>query len=138
MNSEFFVGHKSLVADYIFCSFKYSLSFKDRISMDLGYVHYSLDLYSKELDPLSDEELKNRIKALKKPWWYDLYEKYLKYNTKHLLICHNMLNIKYNNIIQTIKIIYKIAKCNNFENKKRRVIPPKYLEEIKKRNKNKN
>jgi len=45
-----------------------------------------------------------------------------------------MLNIRYNNILQTLKNIHKIAKCNDFENKKRMIIPPEYLEELKKRN----
>lgn len=134
MSNEFSADHKGLVADYIFCSFKYSLSFEDRVSMDLGYVHYSLDFYSKDLDILSDKELRKKMKALKKPWWYDLYEKYLEYNTKRLLICYSMLNIRYNNILQTLKNIHKIAKCNDFENKKRTIIPPEYLEELKKRN----
>lgn len=131
MNNDFNVRHKGLVTSYIIRKFKYSLSFENRVSMDLGYTNYTLNFSSKELEAISDEELENRIKALKKPWWYDLYEKYLEYNTRRLLICFTILNMKQDGIKQAIKVIRKIIRCKKFENKKRFVLPPEYLEKFK-------
>lgn len=66
--------HYGLISSYIFNRFLYSLSFEDKVAMDLGMDCYNIRSYSKELDALSDEELSKKMDELKKPWWYDTYE----------------------------------------------------------------
>ena len=78
--------HLSSVSDYIFDEFKYSLSFKRRISFDLGYTKVNIPSYSEELDALTDEELNEKFKSLKIPCWNDAYEKYLENNRKLLTV----------------------------------------------------
>lgn len=39
--------------------------------------------------------------------------------------------MKQDGIIQAIKVIRKIIRCKKFENKKRFVLPPEYLEKFK-------
>ncbi len=67
----------SLISIYVYSSFLYNLSLNDRIAMDLGYVHYNINLHPKELYKFSKKELKEKIDSLKAPWWNNIYEKYL-------------------------------------------------------------
>lgn len=84
--------HYGLIHSCIFCDFLYSLSFRDRIGMDSGVVHYNVDCYSIELDVLSNEELENKYKSIKAPWWNFLYENTLQ-RCKVLLFLIYMLSI---------------------------------------------
>lgn len=74
--------HLLSVSNYIFDEFKYSLSFRRRISFDLGYIKVNIPSYSKELDALTDGELEEKFKSLNIPWWNNAYEKYLRNNRK--------------------------------------------------------
>lgn len=74
--------HLSSISTYIFDKFLYSLSLKGRIAFDLGYIKVNIPSYSEKLDALTDEELKEKFKTLKIPWWNNAYEKYLKKNKK--------------------------------------------------------
>lgn len=74
--------HLLSVSNYIFDEFKYSLSFRERISFNLGYTKVNIPSYSKELDALTDKELEEKFKSLKIPWWNNAYEKYLRNNKK--------------------------------------------------------
>lgn len=85
--------HLDLVEECCFYEGLYSLSFKDRIMYDLGYVKITFSTYSKELDALSDEELEERINSIKKPWWNNIYEKVLEDNKCILFILFLVLYI---------------------------------------------
>lgn len=78
--------HLDLVEEYCFYEGFYSLSFRDRVMYDLGYVKITFSTYSKELDALSDEELEERINSIKKPWWDGIYYKILEDNKGILFI----------------------------------------------------
>lgn len=66
--------HYSLIHSCIFCDFLYSLSFRNRIGMDSGIIHYNIDDYSIELDVLSNKELEDKYNSIKAPWWNFIYE----------------------------------------------------------------
>lgn len=85
--------HLDLVEECCFYEGLYSLSFKDRIMYDLGYIKITFSTYSKELDALSDEELEERINSIKKPWWNNIYEKVLEDNKCILFILFLVLYI---------------------------------------------
>ncbi len=78
--------HQDLVEECCFYEGFYSLTFKNRIKYDLGYVKITFSTYSKELDTLSNEELEERINSIKKPWWNSFYEKILEDNKGILFI----------------------------------------------------
>lgn len=78
--------HLDLVEEYCFYEGFYSLSFRNRVMYDLGYVKITFSTYSKELDALSDGELEERINSIKKPWWNNFYEKVLEDNKGILFI----------------------------------------------------
>lgn len=67
--------HYGLIHSYIFCDFLYSLSFRNRIGMDSGIIHYNINSYSIELDTLSNKELEDKYHSINKPWWNFIYEK---------------------------------------------------------------
>lgn len=67
--------HYGLIHSCIFCDFLYSLSFRNRIGMDSGIIHYNINDYSIELDTLSNKELEDKYHSIKKPWWNFIYEK---------------------------------------------------------------
>lgn len=67
--------HYGLIHSYIFCDFLYSLSFRNRIGMDSGIIHYNINDYSIELDTLSNKELEDKYHSINKPWWNFIYEK---------------------------------------------------------------
>lgn len=79
----------SLVSTYTLYNFLYNLSLGSRIEMDLGYTHYNINLHPKELYKFSKEELKEKIKSLKAPWWHNSYEKFLKKNRILLLLTYH-------------------------------------------------
>lgn len=78
--------HKDLVEECCFYEGFYSLSFRDRIMYDLGYVKITFSTYSKELDALLDGELEERINSIKKPWWNGIYYKILEDNKGILFV----------------------------------------------------
>ena len=85
--------HQDLVEECCFYEGFYSLTFRDRIKYDLGYVKITFCAYSKELDALSDMELEARINSIKKPWWNNIYEKVLEDNKGILFILFLVLCI---------------------------------------------
>lgn len=84
--------HLSLVHNYIYYSFRYSFSFKQRIDYNLGFIEYLLDYEDEEVMALSNEELEKRIKSLKAPWWNKIYEIVLEDHTFLLAIVWLLLN----------------------------------------------
>lgn len=57
---------------YTFSKYLYSLSFKDRVLFNFRVFTVQLSP-SKETKSLTLEELEQRIKELKKPWWNFLF-----------------------------------------------------------------
>lgn len=76
--------HLHLVSICIFNNVFYSMSLQKRVCYDLGYICFNISNYNKELDALSDKELKEMISSLEVPKWNDRYE-YIKKRNKHLL-----------------------------------------------------
>lgn len=99
--------HQDLVEECCFYEGFYSLTFKNRIKYDLGYVKITFSTYSKELDMMPDKELEERINSIKKPWWNNIYEKILEDNKGILFIFFLVLCIV--NIISCIpRKLYRI------------------------------
>ena len=86
--------HLSLVHDYIYFSFRYSFSFRQRINYNLGFTEYFLDYEDEEIMALSNRELEDMINSLKAPWWNKLYEILLEEHTSLLAIIWLLLNLK--------------------------------------------
>lgn len=103
--------HRWLVSSYLYTRSLYRLSFTDRVEIDLGYLHINVQRSSEELDKLSDEELL-AMEALKKPWWNGIYEKFLRNNTKRLLIIY-LLFIRGDYSMETIKDLYEVLTTPN-------------------------
>ena len=106
--------HDRLVVTYISTKFSYSQSFKNRVCMDIGIIHYTRCNYSKEMAQLSDKELKERMSKLKKPWWYDFYEKKLFRHNKRLWLIF-LLFLRRDYSWYGLKQIYKAIKTNKKE-----------------------
>lgn len=82
--------HNMLISECIYSKFLYSLSFRGRVSIDLGDVHYNINPYSIELDVLSNKELEDNLASIKTPWWNDFYEKRIQKNIKLLQYFKNL------------------------------------------------
>lgn len=86
------IQYSPLVFTYLHTKLKYSLSFKQRIEFNLGITDYLFDINDKELNTLSEKELKNMIKTLKVPWWNRIYEILLEHHTSRLIRIWLLLN----------------------------------------------
>lgn len=76
--------------------------------MDLGIKHYYFSSYSKELNNLSDEEIKTMQERLKAPWWNNLYRKTIHKNKRVLLIIY-ILMIRKDWSWKSLKQLYNIV-----------------------------
>lgn len=106
-------AHHLLVNSYIFKKGLYSLSFKERVSMDLGNTTFQTKP-QKELYELSDEEIQSKFDTIKAPWWNSIYEKRIKNNRKFLSILNILFNAKYYGI-KTFILLYKVIKAKKTE-----------------------
>lgn len=95
------------MSSYLFRKGLYSLSFKDRVLMDIGCLSFQSRTYSRELDALSDKELEHRLKMLKAPWWNDFYQERLRKNKKILYIMY-LLGIRKEFSWQSLRLLYRI------------------------------
>lgn len=105
--------HSWLVSSYFFNKNLYSLSFTDRVLMDLECLNIQFRSYSKELDKLSNKEIEDRLKALKAPWWNNFYKKNLHKNKKILYVIF-ILIIRKDLSWRSIRQLYKIMDCKEF------------------------
>lgn len=87
------IQYQPLVSTYLHTKLRYSLSFRQRIEFNLGIVDYLFDTDGKELNTLSEKELKDMIKSLKAPWWNKLYEMLLEHHTTLLIKVWSLLNL---------------------------------------------
>lgn len=86
------IQYPPLVFTYLHTKLEYSLSFRQRVEFNLGITDYSFDTDDKELNTLSEKELKNMIKSLKAPWWNRIYEILLEHHTSRLIRIWLLLN----------------------------------------------
>ena len=86
------IQYSPLVFTYLHTKLRYSLSFRQRIEFNLGIVDYLFDTGGKELNTLSEKELKDMIKSLKASWWNKLYEMLLEHHTTRLIRIWLFLN----------------------------------------------
>nr|DAL92867.1 MAG TPA: hypothetical protein [Caudoviricetes sp.] len=112
--------HLHLVSICIFNEVFYSMSLQNRIRYDLGYICFSISRYDKELDALSDKELKDKINSIKKPQWYDMYEYIIKRNKNLLRILYffptpRVVNILYKKLKQNEHVINKKEENNQIQ-----------------------
>lgn len=108
--------HRWSASTYQLIKLQYSLSFRERINMDLGMTHYLLGKPSEELLALSDEELLAKIKSLKAPWWNSIYEKKVSKNLKLLAMLYLITNIRTNGFY-TFKLLYMVLKSDESRQK---------------------
>ena len=101
--------HDWLVSSCAFYDFLYSLPFEARVKMDLHKVHYQIELYPDDLKSLSVKELDDRINAIGKPWWNEMYEEI--YKDKKLI----QILYKGGCNLDDLQILYKALKANNTE-----------------------
>lgn len=87
------IQYQPLVSTYLHTKLRYSLSFRQRVEFNLGIVDYLFDTDGKELNTLSEKELKDMIKSLKAPWWNKLYEMLLEHHTTLLINVWSLLNL---------------------------------------------
>lgn len=80
--------HYSLIHSCIFYKFLYSISFRNRVGMDSGIIHYNINDYSIELDTLSNKELEDKNNSIKPPWWNFIYEKSIQKHKVLLIIIY--------------------------------------------------
>ncbi len=109
MNNTELEYHSKLISTYLFCRSLYSFSFKERISIDLDMIMFTPSFYNKDLDKLSNEELKRKLSTLKKPWWNTFYIKYLHNHKKRLLLIF-LLMVRRDYSWSGLKLIWKILK----------------------------
>lgn len=112
--------HLRLVSICIFNEAFYSMSLQNRVCYDLGYIKYYIKSYDKELDALSDKELKDKINSIKKSQWYDMYEYIIKRNKNLLRILYffptpRVVNILYEKLKQNEHVINKKEEDNQIQ-----------------------
>ena len=103
--------HLHLVSICIFNRVFYSMSLQERVRYDLGYICFNICSYDRELDALSDKELKDKINSIEKPQWYDKYEYIAKRSKRLLKILYFFPTIK------MINILYEILNSRNYMDK---------------------
>lgn len=87
------IQYQPLVSTYLNIKLRYSLSFRQRVEFNLGIIDYLFDTDGKELNTLSEKELKDMIKSLKAPWWNKLYEMLLEHHTTRLIKVWSLFNL---------------------------------------------